>query len=670
MENINRCSPVDYNVFCGEGSETETAILRNHRFIDGLVNTNSKDLVTTCSLFNNVIERGKGESRCIGYRKKFDDGTYDNKYTWISYLDFKTQCVQFAKGLKVHNMCTKVDEEDAKYGIQKKIVLYANNSVEWLIGFYGSHYDNITVATIFNGLGLSLVSNILDQVCTDTIIIDKVSVRVFAELATANRVQTIKNVIICGSKKDFIADDMKLLESKFNVFTVQDILRTGADSDVETHEATPESICVLGYTSGTINNPKGAITTHRNLLCNTEVTYCHNFTLSDKDCFYDLLPLSHSMGLFIVNAIFYFGGSVALFSERQHKLIEDMQMVNPTLFCAVPKVLEVIYNTILKKIDAKNVLIRKFVRRTINKKIKQLKDTGKVTFSTLENIALKQIRNLFGNNLRLVLIGGATLNENVFDFVKALIGCNIIHGYGLTETCAASFLSNADDFAFDHVGSVSGVSEFKLVNVDELNYHVTDVDQISGISAPSGEIYCRGHNVCLGYYKNPQETSEVYTEDGWFKTGDIGVLKTDHGNALKIIDRKKNIFKLSNGEYVSPEKLETLITSKCPKVFQICVVPSAKSNYVGAIVVPDLVECKWEGLDEQQLNTPELSDPLLQEITTIESNEHVAFHEVLKKIYITNVPFTVENNLLTPSLKKKRFNIAKKYAEHIKNFFN
>ena len=126
---------------------------------------------------------------------------------------------------------------------------------------------------------------------------------------------------------------------------------------------------------------------------------------------------------------------------------------------------------------------------------------------------------------------------------------------------------------------------------------------------------------------------------------------------------------MSNGEYVSPERIESLITSKCKKIQQICIVPSVSSTYIAAIVVPDMVECGFEGYDEKSLNDPKVALPILEEIIKVENAEKVAFHEILKKIYLTNSPFTTANNLLTPTLKKKRSNIEKLYAQQIKNYF-
>ncbi|MDR2402244.1 MAG: AMP-binding protein [Cytophagales bacterium] len=670
MGNIKSCNPVNYHVFCGEGSATETAILRNHKFANGLITSNTKNLNTTCSLFNDVISRGRGDSKCLGFRKNLGNGVYDSKYSWISYVDFKTSCVNFARGLKFFNLCVDADEEDLKYGIKRKIILYANNSVDWFISFFGAHYDDITVATIFNGLGLSLVQNILDQVCAETIILDKISIDVILELAKENRIKNIKNVILIGDKNLYEQNSLSALEGYFKIFSFQEIIETGGKNPCDTREAEENSICLICYTSGTENNPKGALITHKSLSCNAEVTFCHNLVLTETDCYYCLLPASHIMAIFIVNTFFYFGGSVALFSERQSKVIEDMQMLNPTLFCAVPKVVEVIHNAVLKQIEAKNSFLRKLVMRLLERKVQQFKNTKVVSYSFFENLVLKKIRNLFGNKLRLLLVGGANLNSDVFDFMKALIGCSVIHGYGATETCAAACLTNADDVYFNHVGSVSGVAEMKLVSLDDLNYHVTDRDPISGIPTPSGEILMRGQIVCKGYYKNPEETEKAFTKDGWFKTGEVGIILTDHGNAVRIIDRKKSFFKLSNGEYVSPERIESLITSKCKKVQQICIIPSPNANYVAAIVVPDMGECGFGGYDEKMLNASKISQPILEEIIQVENAEKLAFHEILKKIYLTDKPFTLANNLLTPTMKKKRKNIEKMYIQQIKNYFS
>ena len=182
-----------------------------------------------------------------------------------------------------------------------------------------------------------------------------------------------------------------------------------------------------------------------------------------------------------------------------------------------------------------------------------------------------------------------------------------------------------------------------------MGYLTTDV--LNGISRPRGEILCRGAQVFKGYYKNKEATQEVLDDDGWFHTGDVGEILTDHGNALKIIDRVKNLFKLQNGEYIAPEKIENIIIGNSKLIRQIVITADNFSKYLVAIVVP------------HDIKTPK--NELLNEISNISKFKNLYYYEFVKDIFVVEEPFTIENGYLTSTFKFKRKLIKEKYQKQI-----
>lgn len=249
-------------------------------------------------------------------------------------------------------------------------------------------------------------------------------------------------------------------------------------------------------------------------------------------------------------------------------------------------------------------------------------------------------------------------------------------GYGQTETTAGTSLTEYGDWTFNHVGGPFPCNEVKLIDVPELEYY-------SRGSYPCGEILIRGPNCFVGYYKDPEKTAETIDEDGWVHSGDIGMW--DEQGRLRIIDRKKNIFKLSQGEYVVPEKIEIII-AKNSFVDQVFVHGDPLKSFVVAVIVPNAEQvCTWANktletsendpqLALEKVNTDhrkELEELIRGEVTKhARSTKLLRGFEIPKDVYISIEPFSPENDLLTPSYKLKRNVAAKRFEEQIKNLYS
>ena len=266
--------------------------------------------------------------------------------------------------------------------------------------------------------------------------------------------------------------------------------------------------------------------------------------------------------------------------------------------------------------------------------------------------------------------------------VKVMIGCSFVQGYGQTEGSGSAFVSSIYDTVGGTNGGACNTLELKLVDLPEINYLTTDVNPKTGAAEPRGEICFRGPFVFKGYFKNKKQTDAVIDKDGWVHSGDVGVILTKQGNVLKIIDRAKNLFKLSQGEYVSPDKVQ-LILNNSKYVRQIYLHGESLYNYAIALVYPDLKECieflkenrKMGDRDYYKINYNDLSgnkimeDEIIKDCNNVGRKFDLKGFEIPKKIRIISEAFSLENNLMTPTLKLKSKNIRNKYSVDIKNLY-
>jgi long-chain acyl-CoA synthetase len=289
----------------------------------------------------------------------------------------------------------------------------------------------------------------------------------------------------------------------------------------------------------------------------------------------------------------YFGIAVGFYQGDNLKLLDDIAALRPTIFCSVPRLYNRIYAGISNAVKASGGLREKLFNAAYNTK-KQAMLNGKNPSPMWDRLVFNKIREKLGGRVRFMTSGASPLSPDVLEFLKICFGGQVAEGYGMTETsCVISAMDEGDNL-FGHVGSPSPACEIKLVDVPEMSY--TSDDQ----PYPRGEICVRGPTIFQGYHKDEAQTREVIDEDGWLHTGDIGLWLP--GGRLKIIDRKKNIFKLAQGEYIAPEKIEN-VYAKCKFVSQCFVYGDSFNSSLVAIVSVDPEVLKaWAGSEGIQYN--------------------------------------------------------------------
>ena len=660
---------IQYSVFCTEKKEGETPILRHPEMVNKeLQKINKFGVRTTWEAMENNIKKGNGDVKLVGYRKRLSKNNYENKYTWLTYNYVYENCKYFAKGIELLNLCPIFHSKNN--GDFKLLGIYSKNRIEWIMAFLGSHANNATVVTIYDTLGENAVEYILNQTELETILIEACSLSKILKLIKERRSNKIKNLIVMDIEDEpQIIKELKSLG--INIYTFDEIISKGKKEgrNIVLIPAKPESICTICYTSGTTAIPKGAMISHEALESTIDCMDHTGFEYLKEDIYLSYLPYAHIMETLIFTLIMTHGRTLAIYSGNPRNLFEDAQICKPSIMTAVPRIIQRIYNEIKKGLSKESKLVQNLFNIAINKKIKVYQETGTITNPLLDLLIFRKIKNKLGGRLRFMLVGSAPMEPTLLNFIQCVLSCKIVEGYGQTEDCAGVLISSQYDRICQHLGGPGWNSEIKLVDVEELGYYSTDIDPKTGLNTPRGELCIRGPLLFKGYLDDEENTKLALDKDGWLHTGDIAQILLEHGNAIRIIDRVKNIFKLQQGEYVAPEKIENIL-SDSKYVEQIFVHGDSLKNYLIAIIVPNRtkvvefllkkgIECD-EKTCEKYFENKDLKDDIINDMEIIGKKGDLKGFELVKKIYLFKEAFTPENELVTPTLKLKR-HIAKKY---------
>lgn len=442
-----------------------------------------------------------------------------------------------------------------------------------------------------------------------------------------------------------------------------DLMISGRENLRSPNPPKPSDIATICYTSGTTGVPKGAMITHGNLICSEaaihESSYKPhlNYALSSDLVQMCYLPLAHMFGRQAIIDCVLVGGKIGFISGDITTLLDDVQELKPTDMPMVPRLLNRFYNQVMNKVKD-NPLKLALMNRAIAAKDADRKRGIYRTNTIYDKLVFNKIRAVFGGRLKYVATGGAPITDEVLTFSKAVFSCPIPEGYGQTEaTCALTFRHPFDP-VHGHVGPPASSVMIKLVDVPEMGYFA---------DKNKGEVCAKGHSIIQGYLKDEEKTRETIDADGWLHTGDIGTWLPN--GTLKIIDRKKHLFKLSQGEYISPEKIEGAY-SRSPFVAQIVVEGNTLKDFTVAIVVPEpeyfgevCKKLNITGSIEEQCKNQKIRRVILEELTKIGKEEKLMSYEQIRSLYLHPEMFTLQNGLATPTMKVKRLTVRQKFKD-------
>ena len=446
----------------------------------------------------------------------------------------------------------------------------------------------------------------------------------------------LKDVI---PKKKFIKKIVLFDEIKKNILSDQIIeLKNILSSTLNFDENNPiinlnrkDPACII-YTSGTGGNPKGVVLSHGGILSNCEgAINLIKPILSNRTRFLTWLPLSHSYE-HTVQFVQISVGAKIYYAEGIDKLLKNMSECKPEIMTAVPRFYQNLYQKINGNFKKQIGFKKKIINATIslgNKKLNKdkLNFLQYLTNQICEILVRKKIKKQFGGSLKAFVSGGGALDQTIGRFLNS-VGLPTLQGYGLTEASPVVSCNPLDNIKVDTVGLPFPGNEVKLEK--------------------DGEILVKGENLMIGYWNQPEETKKVI-RDGWLYTGDIGEFKSGY---LKITDRKKDIIVNAGGDNISPLKVENLMTNQYE--IEQCLVYGDGKNYLVALVVPS----------DEFINEEDKIKKKVEEI-----NKELSVIEKIKNIIVVKEKFSIENRMLTPTLKLKRFKIIEKYKKQLENLY-
>ncbi|KAI8077880.1 uncharacterized protein BX664DRAFT_287488 [Halteromyces radiatus] len=646
----------------------QTGIYRNAVRTE-LVERFSPKVHTMYDIFQHGYKISK-DRPCLGHRSVNASGKH-GPYVWETYRQVNHRIINFGSGLM--NLINHTLNDPRTKSIP--LGIWSVNRPEWFITDMAcAAYSMFTVA-LYDTLGPDAVEYVVNHseleivVCSGDHIADLLKIK--------EKLPKLKAII----SLDSIDDGVKVVPGSVSKSA---IIKAWADeknvllTDMATLEAAgkknrrsinlpqPDDLACLMYTSGTTGNPKGAMLSHRNFVSAVSGSY-YNVDGSPDDVSISFLPLAHIFGKVTDTLAIAFGSRIGYFAGDMTTLVDDIQELKPTFMAAVPRLLNRIYAKIAASTINAPGMVGALARRGVAVKLENLANQKGFTHPVWDRLLFNKVKQALGGNMRVMVTGSAPIGKDIMQFLRIALCCDIREGYGATETTAATASHYEGEYQAGHLGAPFPSNEIKLVDVPEMNYLSTD-------PYPRGEICVRGPNVFLGYFKEEEKTREAIDEEGWFHTGDIGVI--NERGCLVIIDRKKNIFKLAQGEYIAPEKIEN-VYAKDALVAQVFVHGDSLQSSLVAILVPDpealpaFVAAKSPKLGKQNLSYaelckhPEVNKLVLNQLTNVGKKAGLHGFELAKAFYLETEPFSMENDLLTPTFKVKRPQAKKRYEAEI-----
>jgi long-chain acyl-CoA synthetase len=553
--------------------------------------------------------------------------------------------------LELYNGALNLYDYIIKSGLNKgdKIAIISENRVEWILADFASMFAQIITVPIYTTLSPESIKYILNDA--------EVKICFVSNALQLDKVLKIKDEV--PSLKNIISFNETSKASATGILTISSILKQGKTLEktevinrIEqiNGKLDEDEVITIIYTSGTTGVPKGAMLSHKNIYSN--LISCNKILLvTEADTFLSYLPYSH---IFERTTGYYFplfNGPKIYYAQSIDTIGIQMAEVKPTFVITVPRLLEKMYNRLIKTYEEMPPGLKKRIFGWgLNTARTEGLSKSSLKWQLADKLVFKKIKEKTGGRLRYFVSGGGALNKTIGKFFNGL-GIEALEGYGMTETSPVISANRPGKIKYGTVGPPLEGVEVKI--------------------APDGEILVKGDLVMKGYYNNPEETESTII-DGWMHTGDIGEIDSD-GN-VKITDRKKSLFKSSGGKYIAPTHIEELMM-QIPYIEQILVIGNERM-YVTAIIVPEMEALKLfaRNLNLNVETESELfhSEILLKKIHSDinEKQKELAPHEKIRKFTLFEKPFTIENGELTPTMKIKRKFVEEKYNYIIEKMYH
>ncbi|KDD75732.1 AMP-binding enzyme [Helicosporidium sp. ATCC 50920] len=689
-----------------EDRPSTSAVYRNVASLEGLPTT-----INGCSTMHEVFTKSVqhfGDRKCIGRRERDADGQLGD-FAFLTYAETHERCLLFARAVS-----------DLGFKPRGRFGTYACNAVEYAVSIRGVEMLAGCSVPLYDTLGPDVVEYVIGHAGVEGLLCEAAKLSCLGPIAAAVA-RTVHFVLVVGhfgaqrdawealeaagikvlafdeamaraaerhgveaaslgdfsSRQSFGATDSAISVHAPSLRS-EGPSRRGSSSSASASEAfggspgglsaggfqvvapAPEDVACIMYTSGTTGAPKGVVLTHRAL---TSMVASLGALLAQsgletnaQDCVLSYLTLAHIFERVVEDFVFSRGAHVGYFSGDLKQVVADAQALRPTLFVAVPRVLERIVERVSSKISRSSRLLRTLFWSGLAYK-KFLLHRGvhpRLAGAGVDALVFRKIRAAVGGRLRFIASGGAALAPHVEAFCSAVLA-PVMQGYGLTETTGGICFAPPDPRFTATVGPPLATTELRLESVPELGCDAQ-------ASPPRGEVCVRGPTLFREYYKDPQRTAAEFDAEGWFHTGDVGEM-TPHG-ALKIVDRKKNFFKLSQGEYIAVEKVEA-VYARAASVSQVWVYGSPYEHALVAVAVPTAEFWEEHGREAPQ----DQERRVLDEMDACARQARLKGFEMVRAVALERSEWTPADEVLTPSLKLKRPQLLKRYDAQVQRMY-
>uniref|UniRef100_A0A673IEN7 Long-chain-fatty-acid--CoA ligase n=1 Tax=Sinocyclocheilus rhinocerous TaxID=307959 RepID=A0A673IEN7_9TELE len=601
-----------------------------------------KDAQTMYEFFLRGL-RVSNNGPCLGSRKP------GKPYKWLLYKEVADRA-EFAGSALLHRGHSQTGD--------KYIGIFAQNRPE-VITCTLTQIPTKTVNLKYDGFGEHRTVATISTVICD--IPDKA--RLILD-CVSGRKHSVTTIVIMGNFDRELTAQAQ--QKGIEVLSLKELEAIGKANHKTSIPPKPEDLALICFTSGTTGSPKGAMLTHGNVVSNCsafiKVTEVSQEISTSTDIHISYLPLAHMFERVVEGVLLVHGARIGYFQGDIRLLMDDLKTLKPTIFPVVPRLLNRMFDKIFGQ--ANTPLKRWLLDFATSRKEAELKSGVVRKDSMWDKVIFSKVQASLGGRVRLMITGAAPVSPTVLTFLRAALGCQFYEGYGQTECTAGCTMSLPGDWTAGHVGAPLPCNFVKLLDAPEMNYFAANGE---------GEVCVKGSNVFQGYLKDPERTSEAIDKDGWLHTGDVG--KWLPNGTLKIIDRKKHIFKLAQGEYIAPEKIENIYIRSDP-VAQVFVHGDSLQACLVGIVVPDpdflpgwVKKRGIEGSYTEMCKSKELKNAILEDIIRLGKEAGLKSFEQVRDIALHMEMFSVQNGLLTPTLKAKRTELRNHFREKIDQLY-
>uniref|UniRef100_A0A7S0KY27 AMP-dependent synthetase/ligase domain-containing protein n=1 Tax=Asterionellopsis glacialis TaxID=33640 RepID=A0A7S0KY27_9STRA len=590
---------------------------------------------------------------------------------WRTYEEVEDASMKFGAALRSHGLVPAADKATLdKINTPCSLAIFENTSAEWMISALGAFSQSVIVTTIYATLGIDAVVDSINDVNISAILCNKANVKILVE--KSKKMKTLKTIIYTS---DMVAPDANIeipaAPKGVKIISFEDFVASG-DTTAFTPEPPKKDTCaVIMFTSGSTGKPKGVVLTHEHVCA--AMSAINSILFEGKlDVYLGYLPLAHILEMTAEFSMLAGGNTICYADPKTLTTtgaypIGALEQFSPTVMAGVPKIWDVIKKGIQAKVALSSPVAQFLVKTAFEARTFAL-NHGYDT-PLFKALVFKKFSKVVGGELRLALSGGGPLNSDVQVFVRTCFGCPLFQGYGLTETCAGLTIQDPNDLRQAIAGMPIPSCEVKLSSTPDVcdkagqAYLSTDTTDVNGNKIfGRGEVLAKGFNISLGYYDMPEKTKEVFHDDGFFETGDIGQFMED--GSLRIVDRKKNLVKLKGGEYIAMEQME-MTYGNCAFVDAVaggicCYGDGDMDRPVALMQLNEVVTMKWakENGIAGDFNTVKDSKELMAAVLDEMKKEHkkggLAGNEKLVAIAFLTEPWTPENGCLTAANKLQR----------------